>query len=242
MRFRGGSRRAVLSLDAGAERCSIRRLLRLGAVGASDAATDRQVRLARVRLVSPRPGPAGAIRAAFGPRPPAFTRPRRGAGLDRRRRWTAWIRRHSLQSLQRGRGGALFLRAVPGSLRSGPPQTARRLVHARRGGATTMVARVDRALKDDLGIADGLAGENVYVLDPCCGTGAYLAAVLRRIAANLQGQGLGALTGAQVQTGSHGARIRLRDHARAVRRRPLAGRPDHAGARRPARRRRNGAR
>ena len=62
-----------------------------------------------------------------------------------------------------------------------------------------MVARVDRALKDDLGIADGLAGENVYVLDPCCGTGAYLAEVLRRIAANLQGQGLGALTGAQVK-------------------------------------------
>ena len=34
-----------------------------------------------------------------------------------------------------------------------------------------MVARVDRALKDDLGIPDGLAAENVYVLDPCCGTG-----------------------------------------------------------------------
>ena len=62
-----------------------------------------------------------------------------------------------------------------------------------------MVARVDRALKDDLGIADGLAAENVYVLDPCCGTGAYLAEVLRRIDANLQGRGLGALTGAQVK-------------------------------------------
>ena len=62
-----------------------------------------------------------------------------------------------------------------------------------------MVARVDKALKDDLGIADGLAGENVYVLDPCCGTGAYLAEVLRRIAANLRGKGLGALTGAQVK-------------------------------------------
>ena len=62
-----------------------------------------------------------------------------------------------------------------------------------------MVARVDRALKDDLGIADGLAAENVYVLDPCCGTGAYLAEVLRRIAANLQGQGLGALAGARVK-------------------------------------------
>ena len=62
-----------------------------------------------------------------------------------------------------------------------------------------MVARVDMALKEDLGIADGLAAENVYVLDPCCGTGTYLAEVLRRIAANLQGKGLGALTGAQVK-------------------------------------------
>ena len=62
-----------------------------------------------------------------------------------------------------------------------------------------MVARVDKALKDDLGIPDGLASENVFVLDPCCGTGAYLAEVLRRIAANLKGKGLGALTGAHVK-------------------------------------------
>ncbi len=62
-----------------------------------------------------------------------------------------------------------------------------------------MVARVDRSLKDDLGISEGLAAENVYVLDPCCGTGAYLAEVLRRIAANLQGQGLGALAGSRVR-------------------------------------------
>ena len=62
-----------------------------------------------------------------------------------------------------------------------------------------MVARVDRALKEDLGIPDGLAAENVYVLDPCCGTGAYLAEVLRRIAANLEGRGLGALAGARVK-------------------------------------------
>ena len=62
-----------------------------------------------------------------------------------------------------------------------------------------MVARVDRALRDDLGIAEGLAAEHVYVLDPCCGTGAYLAEVLRRIAANLEGRGLGALAGARVK-------------------------------------------
>ena len=67
-----------------------------------------------------------------------------------------------------------------------------------------MVARVDRALKDDLGIGDGLAAENVYVLDPCCGTGAYLAEVLRRIAANLEGRGLGALAGARVKRAALG--------------------------------------
>ena len=62
-----------------------------------------------------------------------------------------------------------------------------------------MVARVDNALKQDLHIPDGLAADNVVVLDPCCGTGAYLAEVLRRIAANLDGQGLGALAGARVK-------------------------------------------
>ena len=62
-----------------------------------------------------------------------------------------------------------------------------------------MVARVDKALKDDLNIPDGLATDNVYVLDPCCGTGAYLAEVLRRIAANLTGKGMGALAGARVK-------------------------------------------
>ena len=62
-----------------------------------------------------------------------------------------------------------------------------------------MVARVDKVLKDDLNTPNGLAAENVYVLDPCCGTGAYLAEVLRRIAANLEGKGLGALTGARVK-------------------------------------------
>ncbi len=62
-----------------------------------------------------------------------------------------------------------------------------------------MVARVDKALRDDLDIPDGLAADNVYVLDPCCGTGAYLAEVLRHIAANLEGRGVGALAGARVK-------------------------------------------
>ena len=62
-----------------------------------------------------------------------------------------------------------------------------------------MVARVDQALKDDLGISEGLANEDVYVLDPCCGTGAYLAAVLERIADNLDNQGLGAVLGSELR-------------------------------------------
>ena len=61
-----------------------------------------------------------------------------------------------------------------------------------------MTARVDRALREDLGIADGLADEQVYVLDPCCGTGAYLAAVLRRIMARLA-ETRGALAGAALK-------------------------------------------
>ena len=55
-----------------------------------------------------------------------------------------------------------------------------------------MVARVDRSLRDDLGIAKGLADPNVYVLDPCCGTGAFLVETLRRIAETEQASGGGA--------------------------------------------------
>ena len=62
-----------------------------------------------------------------------------------------------------------------------------------------MVARVDMALRDDLDIPEGLAAENVYVLDPCCGTGAYVSEVLKRIAHNLEGSGLGALVGSRVK-------------------------------------------
>ena len=41
------------------------------------------------------------------------------------------------------------------------------------------VARVDAALREELDIPDGLADPRVFVLDPCCGTGAYLVEVLR---------------------------------------------------------------
>lgn len=47
--------------------------------------------------------------------------------------------------------------------------------------AEYQVARADYHLKHDLGFADGLADPAVYILDPACGTGTYLAAVLRHI-------------------------------------------------------------
>lgn len=57
-----------------------------------------------------------------------------------------------------------------------------------------MVARVDWALREELGIADGLADPSVVVLDPCCGTGAFLVEVLRKIDQTLQQKGADALT------------------------------------------------
>ena len=62
-----------------------------------------------------------------------------------------------------------------------------------------MVERVDTVLREELGVAEGLADENVYVLDPCCGTGAYLVEVLRRIERTMQERGEGATTGAQLK-------------------------------------------
>jgi hypothetical protein len=55
------------------------------------------------------------------------------------------------------------------------------------------VARVDTVLREELGLADGLADPNVIVLDPCCGTAAYLLEVLKRIAETLKAKGGDAL-------------------------------------------------
>lgn len=55
------------------------------------------------------------------------------------------------------------------------------------------VARVDRLLREELQIQDGLADPNVWVLDPCCGTGSYLLEVLSFIETRLAKKGLGDL-------------------------------------------------
>jgi len=56
-----------------------------------------------------------------------------------------------------------------------------------------MVARVDTVLREELDIPDGLADPRVYVLDPSCGTGAYLVEVLHKIHETLKAKGEDAL-------------------------------------------------
>lgn len=60
------------------------------------------------------------------------------------------------------------------------------------------VRKLDRLLRDELGCERGFADERVVVLDPCCGTGAYLIEVLRCIAEQLRAEGEDALVGAKL--------------------------------------------
>ena len=79
-----------------------------------------------------------------------------------------------------------FLKAYDSSLREeyGVWYTPRPLVDY-------MVERVNTVLREELGRADGLADPGVVVLDPACGTGAYLVACLRRIEKTLRERGDG---------------------------------------------------
>jgi hypothetical protein len=62
-----------------------------------------------------------------------------------------------------------------------------------------MVARVDTVLREELDLPDGLADKNVYVLDPCCGTGSYLVEVLNKIHETLKQHGNDALIAADLK-------------------------------------------
>ena len=106
--------------------------------------------------------------------------PRGGSRLDRRPRSIAWIRQeffahfvedHAVQYFYEP-----FLEAFDPELRKqlGVWYTPPEIVQYQ-------VARVDAALREELDIPDGLADPRVFVLDPCCGTGAYLVEVLRHI-------------------------------------------------------------
>lgn len=57
------------------------------------------------------------------------------------------------------------------------------------------VQAVDRLLREQLGCERGFADENVIVLDPCCGTGAYLIEVMKCVAEQLESEGAAALMG-----------------------------------------------
>jgi len=61
------------------------------------------------------------------------------------------------------------------------------------------VARVDTVLREELDLPDGLADPNVIVLDPCCGTGAYLVETLHRIAKTLRDRGGDALVASDLK-------------------------------------------
>ena len=60
------------------------------------------------------------------------------------------------------------------------------------------VAKIDRLLRDELGCSRGFADERVVVLDPACGTGAYLIEVLRYMARQLADEGEQAMLSAQL--------------------------------------------
>ena len=62
-----------------------------------------------------------------------------------------------------------------------------------------MVGRVDHVLRTELNRPDGLPDESVYVLDPCCVTGAFLIEVLRRIDATLKNNGADATRAAKLK-------------------------------------------
>ena len=84
-----------------------------------------------------------------------------------------------------------------------------------------MVDRVDRALREQLGLPLGLADPNVHVLDPCTGTGSYLTAVLDKIVTTLTRAGRRRAGRGRGQAGGAVAHPRVRVAACAVRHRPL---------------------
>ncbi len=60
------------------------------------------------------------------------------------------------------------------------------------------VARIDHLLRTELSCERGFADEKVVVLDPCCGTGAYLLEVARYVVRQLEEEGVGPLLGAKL--------------------------------------------
>ncbi len=83
-----------------------------------------------------------------------------------------------------------FLEAFDPELRKtlGVWYTPREVVHYQ-------VKTVDRLLREELACERGFADEKVVVLDPCCGTGAYLIEIMKCVAEQLESEGAEALMG-----------------------------------------------
>jgi predicted helicase len=64
---------------------------------------------------------------------------------------------------------------------------------------TYMVERVDQVLREELGLTKGFAEPNVFVLDPCCGTGGYPLEVLKRISKTMTAKGEDALAAYEIK-------------------------------------------
>lgn len=60
------------------------------------------------------------------------------------------------------------------------------------------VGKIDRLLREELGCARGFADERVIILDPACGTGAYLIEALRYMAEQIEREGAGATIAARL--------------------------------------------
>ena len=97
-----------------------------------------------------------------------------------------------------------------------------------------MVARVDKALKDDLGIPDGLASENVYVPRPLLRHRSVPGGGAPPHRREPAGKGTRRADRRTGETGRDPARLRFRDHAGSLCGGPPAGRADHAGTGRAA--------
>ena len=207
-----------------------------GCCGRGKDRVRQALQLARSGLAPARAGAARAVPAVVRSRTPATARSGRGAGLDFRRArpgGTTCV----LRTLQRGRGGTLFLRAVPEGLRSRVAEAAGRLVHADRGGPLHGEPR-----------GQGAEGRPQHRRRSCGGQRVCARPLLRhrRLSRRspaphrrqLPAPGTGCARRRAREAGGDAAGIRLRDNARAVRCRPPASRVDDAGARRSARRRR----
>ena len=172
--------------------CSMR-LLRLGSFRAADTGCFATFRLAHRRLASHGAFHPHAVRADRQPVAPPAARARRSAELDggdaQPDRWAEFLKRFNDAN-----AGQFFYEPF---LEAFDPELRKRfgVWYTPNEVVTYMVSRVDKALREDLGVADGLASDQVYILDPCCGTGGFLAAVLRKIDASLDAKGFGALKG-----------------------------------------------